>query len=855
MLGSDGTVKLAASERDVEAITHLAQHWPGPDINQRRLAYLALSGGLLRDGVTVERAEALVEVLADATEDEKAGKRLACLKSAAEQRRKGGKTSGWPTLAKMVTGEGAIAAFRRFLGLAINLDDLAAHKRLPVHFLKQCGLHDLPLGGVGIPYRDAAGKTLEVKERRALRAGDGSRWPWGRPLLAYGEDHLDLAVTAGYQVLVEGESDALTLWHHDLPGLGLPGAATVEKTLHLAHVGCVRIVYVVEETDAAGKDFIARVQNRLAVLGWNGELKVLRLPAKDVSELHLVDPATFPARWKEALAQAVPASSTGLPPPTWPEPVPLGEAPSVPSFPLDVLPVSARELISEVAQALPCPTDYPAVPLLVMAGGAIGASRALEIKPGHIQGARLYAGVVGPPGSAKTPALELVVEPVHEAEESIYAAWEAAMERYEEELEDYEAAKKVQKKEGGEPPEKPKRPILERLTVNDATAEALVPILKENPHGVVLVRDELTGWVQAMNQYREGGKGADQQFWLSAWSGSTVTVDRKKTHDLGPLRVRHPFVSVIGGLTPDKLLTLRGDKPRQKAEQDGFIDRVLLSYPAEPAVVEENWQSVGETTRAKVRDLFAKLRSLEMVPVQVAGTVTGMRPYVVKLTACGMRAWQELTRQHAQERNAEDFPPILAGPWSKLRGYCARLALILHFLRWAGGELDSDKADVDGHSMKAAANLIAYFKAHARKVYAIMDADPMQGAARRLLRWIEQNGLERFTRREAYRTMRGAFCRSVDAIDPILAILENHGFIRPVPADDAPRPGRKASQEYLVHPSLCGHFGQNGQNCDAGAGGEEADGDSVHCVQSVQGCEGEIGAGTADGDVWEGEVA
>jgi hypothetical protein len=73
-----------------------------------------------------------------------------------------------------------------------------------------------------------------------------------------------------------------------------------------------------------------------------------------------------------------------------------------------------------------------------------------------------------------------------------------------------------------------------------------VPILTENPRGVVLVRDELAGWVLAMNQYREGGKGADQQFWLSAWSGANVTVDRKGTHAAGPLRVRHPFVGVVG---------------------------------------------------------------------------------------------------------------------------------------------------------------------------------------------------------------------------------------------------------------------------------------------------------------------
>src|SRR5262249_11906043 len=231
--------------------------------------------------------------------------------------------------------------------------------------------------------------------------------------------------------------------------------------------------------------------------------------------------------------------------------------------------------------------------------------------------------------------------------------WEEEMQRYETEKEEYERAKKEARKprrkgraavlefpsgakkdisppspdsfdSPDEPPGgKPQQPILRRLTVNDATAEALVPILQENPRGVLLIRDELIGWVSSMNQYREGGKGADQQFWLSAWSGATVTVDRKKTHDLGPLRVRHPFVNVVGGLTPDKLPALRGDTPKKKAEQDGFIDRVLMSYPKPAPIAAENWLEIAPETLARHREVMDRLASLQMVPVQEGGRIKG----------------------------------------------------------------------------------------------------------------------------------------------------------------------------------------------------------------------------------------
>jgi hypothetical protein len=132
-------------------------------------------------------------------------------------------------------------------------------------------------------------------------------------LLAYGEHRLGDAERAGYLVLVEGETCALTLWHHGQPALGLPGAGTVHKTLHLGHVANRPLIYVVEETDDAGRDFVKNVAARLAPLGWAGTLKVVRLPTKDVSELHCQDPERFLARWREALDKAEQVEVRGVP--------------------------------------------------------------------------------------------------------------------------------------------------------------------------------------------------------------------------------------------------------------------------------------------------------------------------------------------------------------------------------------------------------------------------------------------------------------------------------------------------------------------------------------------------------------
>jgi hypothetical protein len=829
------------------AVKILARSWPGPESHRRNKAYLALCGGLLHSGLPQGQVEAIVEALAEATGDEEAEKRVPAVAATAAKLKDGRPVTGWPSVVEILgaDGERVVAEVKHLLGLTINLADLAAHKQLPVAFLEGLGLHDLPAGGVGVPYCTLSGKAV-VKKRTALSAGAGSYWPKGEKLIAYGEERLDVDRPL---TLVEGESDCWTLWLHGHNALGLPGADTVARTLCLGHVANVRQVFVHQEPDDSGRQFVENVRRRLAELGWQGELRVVRLEGhKDPSDLHCADPNGFPGAWRKALEAAEPLDLTaaGSPQaPSWPDPVPLGEAPPVPAFPLEVLPDSLRAVPVEVALAMGCPVDYVAVPLLVTVGGTLGAARALEIKPGHRQRANLFAAVVGPPGVLKTPAQDQMVEPLREIEAGFRTEWKAQMKLYEAAQHAYEAELREWKKDReGEPPEKPERPALERLTVDDATVEALAAVLSENPRGVTLVKDELVGLVLALNQYREGGKGSDRQFYLSCWSGVDYTGDRRKTHEQGPLFVAKPFLAVVGGLTPERLPALRGDRPGRPGEQDGFLDRFLFSYPTELPAQEENWLQIDPGTLAVWAHVVERLRSLEMIPLLEGEEVCGWRPYVVRLTADGRDAWQEFTRGHAAEMNAEDFPDCLRGPWSKLRGYCGRLALIVHYLRWACGEVEGDKSDVDGESIRRAAVLVDYFKAHARKVYAVLDADPRAAAGRKLLRWVAQGSRGTFTRRDAYRALRGPRCRSVEDVEPVLTLLEKHGYVRALPSPDRHTPGRHPSPGYEAHPSLLGHNGQNGQNPAAEEG-------SVHCVQSVP---RETGDGDEGTRVWEGDV-
>ena len=104
-----------------------------------------------------------------------------------------------------------------------------------------------------------------VKGFVRLIAREGSRWTGNDtngPLVPYGLDRLKTARQAGSIVLVEGESDCWTLWHHGFPALGIPGA-NFSKILEKDFLERIGNVYVLREPDSGGDQFVAGVADRL----------------------------------------------------------------------------------------------------------------------------------------------------------------------------------------------------------------------------------------------------------------------------------------------------------------------------------------------------------------------------------------------------------------------------------------------------------------------------------------------------------------------------------------------------------------------------------------------------------------
>jgi putative DNA primase/helicase len=203
---------------------------------------------------------------------------------------------------------------------------LAFEKRLPVEFLKDtCGFSDdvtdTGRRRVFMPYRDETGEVMFTRQRRSLDGkGKDKFWqPSGMKLRPFGLWRLPAARAAGnVLVLVEGETDAVTLWLHDYPAIGIPGANAVGAIAD-ADLAGFDVFYVWKDaaksaTDKSGATFTATLAARIKAARPGAVVKLIESPeAKDPSELNQKHGAEkFRAIFDGILAAATVADDAAL---------------------------------------------------------------------------------------------------------------------------------------------------------------------------------------------------------------------------------------------------------------------------------------------------------------------------------------------------------------------------------------------------------------------------------------------------------------------------------------------------------------------------------------------------------------
>lgn len=356
-------------------------------------------------------------------------------------------------------------------------------------------------------------------------------------------------------------------------------------------------------------------------------------------------------------------------------------------FPLHVLPQFFQALVIELRRCFRYPVDYTAASILTAISTCIGNTMRLQVCNGYDEYAIQFMAITGIPGSCKSHPLDTIFKPIDDLNAEMG-------EEYNERLDEYEAEINQQKK--GEP--RPDAPVGHQILIGNVTQEALVQLINENPKGLCLKLDELTGWVRNFDQYKNG-KGSEESMWLSIFSHKGFAKNRAT--DRRKYCVREPFVCVIGtiqlGVLKNELLS--GDK-----SNNGFFERILFALPLK---LEKQYRTKeqhvstllpiwNELITAFAKEPFES-DNIKTIELSEEANDRVIDYYNQLVDLCN--------RQHNN---------LLKGVYSKMDIHFYRLVLILHVAQWlcCEGELGT----VDCQTVENAIELSEYFRRSSDRV-------------------------------------------------------------------------------------------------------------------------------------------
>lgn len=594
-----------------------------------------------------------------------------------------------------------------------TIDDMAAAKMFDLDFLEQNAVSGT-MAGVAFDYLDYDGAPLYRKIRIKVE-GQKNRFtvPPGTRLATYGRWRLADNKT-GQLFITEGETDALTLWHHGYPALGIPGANSTGCLCHedLAGLDEISTIFIAPDNDTAGARFAEDAVARIRKVGFAGRVCVVRLPEgiKDLNELHVQDSEGF----KDALNVIMEESQAAF------QYAPPSVLPWVP-FPTAALPGVVASFVATAAASIGCDEAFVALPVLSVLASAVGNSRKLRLKAGWSEPSIVWTAIVGESGTGKSPAFEAAMAPLHVRQKAAMREYRSKRDNYDIALDEFERSRKTKNAAQQASRTKPLEPVADRCWCDDTTTESLAVLLQQQPRGLLCARDELSGWCGSFDRYASGASDAPR--WLEMFGGRSLLVDRKGA---GNIHVPRASVSLTGGIQPAVMATAF----KKQYRDNGMLARLLVAAPPRQRKV---WSERGidantvEDYSSLINNLFSLQGTLDdddMVPVELT------------LTEDAKALWVAFFDDHADEQVQLDGD--LAAAWSKLEGYAARLALLLHMASWASEGASSTQVDAD--SMRAAITLTQWFGHEAKRVYSTLDGAGVDAETMRLVAVIKRMG-------------------------------------------------------------------------------------------------------------------
>ncbi len=319
--------------------------------------------------------------------------------------------------------------------------------------------------------------------------------------------------------------------------------------------------------------------------------------------------------------------------------------------------------------------------------------------------------------------------------------------------------------------------------------------MSENPAGIFVLRDELSGWLDMLDR---SGREGERAFFLTAWAGDTGhTIDRVGR---GTIYVEHCCLSMLGGIQPARLRSYLVDALRDGPSNDGLIQRFqLLIWPD----TRPDWTLVDRPPDAAAQKQAEKV-FLGLVELDAES------PLPFRFSSEAQRLLNEWLRNLEAKVRGDELHPALVAHLSKFRSLMPSLALLFELADLAAEGSVGFVGSVEGilpiirevspEHVKQAIAWCDYLESHARRVYSCITT-PQMRAARELADKIKRKKAGAhgsFSCRDVY--LKGwSGLDSPGAVQMAVEVLEDALWLRREYASDT---GGRPGMRYIVNPKV-----------------------------------------------------
>lgn len=325
----------------------------------------------------------------------------------------------------------------------------------------------------------------------------------------------------------------------------------------------------------------------------------------------------------------------------------------------------------------------------------------LEARPGWHVSARQWAFLSGSSAAGKSPTIRFATDPIKHIHAVEHALW-------------YKMNKDLDVKD--------RAPSPARYT-SDATIAALSERLKDNPRGILMLTEEFSSWIGAIDSSNKGEAAQNKGAWLQLRDGGPQQIDRINR---GSVTVDNWGASVLAACTPDGLARQMKEMP-----EDGLIQRFTPCIMRNPDL-DAPERNLDPTPAI---ELWAKC--LHYIDSVTTRPKTQICFHFAPEAQALFNAEVKSIRQLAQA--TEEISSAYASHLGKHPGMLAEISIVFHIFSTNNGHGPDGLISVE--TLQAAIRYMHRVRKHASYLYsAILSSSPAFELAKRLARSIVAAG-------------------------------------------------------------------------------------------------------------------